>query len=178
METASVFARHAGLRDFQQQLARRLQQAADLPGARQGCVAVSTASQQWLFELAYASEVIAVPALTAVPFTQPWYLGLINHRGELIGVIDLDGLTGAAIPPPCDTDRLLVLSPTLPVRCAIRVAQLTGIVDRAALRAVGREPQLPAWSPSTYEDGAGLRRAWVDIDALMHDPAFIDIGCR
>jgi twitching motility protein PilI len=175
---SAISARHAGLRDFQQQLARRLQAAAAVRGTTQDCVAASTAARRWLFDLACAAEVIAVPTLAAVPFTLPWYLGLISHRGELAGVIDLDGLTGAPVTPWADTDRLLVLSPALPLRCAIRVSQLTGIVDRAALRAAPRDPVLPGWSPWSYDDDDGVRRAWVDLDALMRDPAFIDIGWR
>ncbi len=167
-----------GLRDFQQQLSRRLQQAADLRGTAQDCVAGATATRQWLFELACIAEVTAMPAITPVPFTCPWYLGLANHRGELVGVADLDGLAGAAVPPPRDGDRLLVLSPSLPVRCAIRVAQLGATVERASLRAAAPDPALPAWASMRYEDAAGHPHSWVDIDALMRDPAFIDIGRR
>lgn len=167
-----------GLRDFQQQLSRRLQQAASLRGTVQDCVAGATAARHWLFELAFIAEVIAVPAITAVPFTRPWYLGLVSHRGELAGVIDLDGLTGAPVAPPHERDRLLVLSPALPVRCALRVAQLGGTLDRASLRAVATDPGLPSWASISYEDAAGLRRTRVDIESLVCDPAFIDIGCR
>lgn len=178
MESASACARTAGLRDFQQQLARRLQQAASERGSTRDCVAVSTGVRHWLFDLGCAAEVIAVPALAPVPFTCAWYLGLISHRGELAGVIDLDGVAGAPVRPWRETDRLLVLSPALPLRCAIRLSQLAGIVDRAAMRAIAREPGLPDWAPASHEDADGMRRAWVDIDALMRDPAFIDIGRR
>ncbi len=178
MEPAVASARHAGLRDFQQQLARRLQQAASVGGATQDCIAASSGTRHWLFDLAHAAEVIAVPALAAVPFTRPWYLGLLSHRGELAGVVDLDGLAGAPVRPWGETDRLLVLSPALPLRCALRLSQVAGIVDRAAMHAVVRDPALPDWSPASFEDAGGVRRAWIDIDALMRDPAFIDIGCR
>ncbi len=167
-----------GLRDFQQQLSRRLQQAASLRGTVKDCVAGATATRHWLFELACIAEVIAVPAMTAVPFTRPWYLGLVNHRGDLAGVIDLDGLTGAPVPPPHERDRLLVLSPALPVRCALRVAQLGGTVDRASLRAAAADPALPAWASMRYEDAAGTPHSRVDIDALLCDPEFIDISLR
>lgn len=178
MEAAGASARHAGLRDFQQQLSNRLQQVAALPRSTQDCIAASTPARYWLFDLACAAEVIAVPALTSVPFTRAWYLGLINHRGELTGVVDLDGLCGTPVGPWRETDRLLVLSSALPWRCAIRLAQLSGIVDRSALREAGRDADLPGWSPASFEDASGIRHAWVDLDALMRDPAFIDIGCR
>ncbi len=171
-------ASHAGLREFQLQLSRRLQQAESQRGTTRDCVAASTGARHWLFDLAYVSEVIAVPSLTTVPFTRPWYLGLINHRGELTGVIDLDGLSGALVRSWRETDRLLVLSAALPCRCAIRVAQLAGILDRAALREAGRDQRLPDWAPAGFDDAGGVRRQWVDVESLMRDPAFIDIGCR
>jgi twitching motility protein PilI len=34
------------------------------------------------------SELLAVPALTPVPGTQPWLLGVANVRGNLVPVID------------------------------------------------------------------------------------------
>lgn len=178
MQATGMSARHAGLRDFQQKLSRRLQHAASVRGATQDCVAASTDTRHWLFDLACAAEVIAVPMLTSVPFTQPWYLGLINHRGELAGVVDLDGLCGMPVRPWRETDRLLVLSRSLPCHCAIRLAQLAGIVDRSALRDAGRDADLPDWSPASFEDAGGVRHAWVDLNALMRDPAFIDIGGR
>ncbi len=171
-----ISVRHASLRDFQQQLAQRLQQAASESGVAQDCVAAATSTRHWLFDLAYTAEIIAVPSLAAVPFTCPWYLGLISYRGDLAGVIDLDGLIGAAVQPWAETDRLLVLSPALPLRCAIRLSQLTGIVDRAVMHVAERDADLPAWSPASLMDRDGVRRAWVDIDALMRDPAFLDIS--
>ncbi len=166
------------LRDFQQQLSRRLQQAAELHGAAQDCVAGATTARHWLFDLAFIAEVISVPAITTVPFTRPWYLGLVNHRGDLAGVIDLDGLTGAPVAPARDGDRLLVLSASLPVRCALRVAQLGSTLDRASLRELVPDAALPAWASTCYEDNAGFRHNWLDIDALLRDPAFIDISTR
>ena len=34
-------------------------------------------------------EIISLPAITAVPGSQPWMLGLANVRGSLYGVVDL-----------------------------------------------------------------------------------------
>ncbi len=165
------------LRDFQQQLSRRLQQAAELRGTAQDCVAGATAARRWLFDLAFIAEVITLPPITVVPFTRTWYRGLVNHRGDLVGVIDLDGLSGAPVPPSHPGDRLLVLSPSLPVRCALRVAQLGATVERLSLRAVAPDPELPPWASTRYEDAAGIGYDWIDIDALLHDPAFMDISC-
>lgn len=119
-----------------------------------------------------------MPLPENVPFTQPWYLGLIHHRGELFGVIDLEQFAGAPARPRNDTDRLLLLSPTLPVRCGFRLSRLSGIVDRSAMRSTGRDRSLPDWSPVSFESGDGIAYSWIDIDALIRDPAFIGIGRR
>lgn len=119
-----------------------------------------------------------MPVLQTVPFTRPWYLGLIHHRGDLVGVVDLEQFTGAPASPRRETDRLLLLSSTLPVRCAVRLSRLAGIVDRSALRPAARDSTLPEWSPMSFEDADGIAHAWIDINALMRDPEFIDIGSR
>ena len=119
-----------------------------------------------------------MPLPESVPFTRPWYLGLISHRGELTGVIDLEQFTGAPARSRNDADRLLLLSPALPVRCAFRLSRLSGMVDRSAMRPLGRDRALPDWSPASFESDDGIAYDWIDIDALMRDPTFIGIGCR
>ena len=76
------------LRSFQQELATRLasKTAAQVESSRLG---LACAGEQWLIRLSDAAEVIALPAIAAVPLTQPWFLGLANVRGNLYSVVDL-----------------------------------------------------------------------------------------
>ena len=87
------------LQEFQQQLSLRMQQARRAHASSQACLAVTTGVRRWLFELAHTAEMLPLAGLTPVPFTRPWFLGLINHRSQLTGVIDLDAFAGALRDP-------------------------------------------------------------------------------
>lgn len=53
-----------------------------------------------------ASEVVTVPPLTRVPGSPTHMLGIFNHRGELMPVVDLNRLLGL---PPEDPRRAVVV---------------------------------------------------------------------
>ena len=42
----------------------------------------------------HTGEVLPVPAITPVPLTKPWFLGIANVRGALHGVVDFAGFIG------------------------------------------------------------------------------------
>ena len=52
-------------------------------------------AERYLLDLTQAGEIVPLAPLRAVPLTQPWYLGLANIRGNLVGVIDLARYLGA-----------------------------------------------------------------------------------
>ncbi len=166
------------LQEFQQQLSLRMQQARSAHASSQACLAVMTGVRRWLFELAHTAEMLPLAGLTPVPFTRPWFLGLINHRSQLTGVIDLDAFSGASPASWQAGDRVLALSPALPLRCAIRVTQAPAVVDRARLRPAASDPAHAPWCPQSFIDAAGLRWDSVDLPALMATPSFVDIARR
>ena len=55
------------------------------------------------------SELLAVPALTPVPGTQPWLLGVANVRGNLVPVIDLARFLFGERTQSTERTRLLVV---------------------------------------------------------------------
>ena len=55
-------------------------------------------------------EILDVPALSAVPLTQPWVRGIANIRGNLLPVIDLNGYLGNAMTRVTDKSRVLVIN--------------------------------------------------------------------
>lgn len=168
------------LKDFQQQLAQRVQSAQRTHHGESCYLACCTATRRWLFELAHTQHILAGEVPMPVPFTRPWYVGLVNYRSQLIGVIDLDVFVGAEPTPWQSTDRVLLLSAALPIRCAFRINQTTSVIDRAHLSPVVPHTALtspsPSWITKNFTDTDGQHYHYVDLVTLINLPAFLDIA--
>ncbi len=180
METSTV-TRLGSLQSFQQQLAQRLQHAQKSNGSAKSYLACATGRQRWLFDLTHTDEILGGEQPTPVPFTRDWYLGLVSHRGQLIGVIDLEVFAGADPKPWQQSDRLLALSSTLPAPCAIRVTQMIGIIDQAHLTTAYFNPKVsiatpPSWVSHSFTHSDGSHYFFVDLMMLMAQPSFLDIS--
>ena len=145
-------ARRTRLRDYQAQLLARMQAAQDGAPDAGHQLGVMIGSQRYLLALTEAGEIVPQPALAGVPLTQPWYLGLANVRGSLLGVIDLaryfDEQASAAGPEA----RLVSLAPRLGFNCALLVTRVFGLRRAGAMteEAAGtrlRDAEDNVWTP-------------------------------
>lgn len=168
--------RLGSLQGFQQQLAERLQQAQQSQQSTHTYLACATGTQRCLFDLAHTEEMLGSEQPTPVPFTRHWFLGLVSHRGQLMGVIDLDGFAGADPRPWQRSDHLLVLSSALPLRCAIRVSQMIGVIDHAQLKPEVDATAPATWAPTRFVHADGSHYIGIDLIKLMALPAFLDIA--
>jgi twitching motility protein PilI len=94
---------------------------------------------RYLFSLDQTGEIIRDATVTKVPFTQPWFCGLISLRGKLHGVIDLPeflATSRGAIPEESGGLRrqmdeqsgcILTLGASLGMLCGLAVGQLEGL---------------------------------------------------
>ncbi len=96
------------LREFSTQLAQRLKDAPNLP-TEPTRLAVRIGVDNFLVEMGFAAEIVALPDIARVPWTKPWYRGLANVRGRLVGVVDLQHLTGREPLSAEQGQQLLVL---------------------------------------------------------------------
>src|SRR6187402_413976 len=87
-----------GLREFQENLSRRLAGASAQDNLRSR-LAFESGDRLWLLNLPDAGEVMPVPWLCRVPLTRRWYCGLVNVRGGLFGMIDLADFCGYGVTP-------------------------------------------------------------------------------
>mgnify|MGYP003466077198 CR=1 FL=1 len=85
-------SKRLNLREFQQNLIDRLR-VKDLSAARVDTLGVQIAGRNWLVDMVDISEVLPLPALTAVPFTRPWFRGVANVRGNLYSVVDMAAIS-------------------------------------------------------------------------------------
>lgn len=142
-------ARRARLRQYQEQLLERMQAARTSSGARAHQLGVEIGGARYLLDLVEAGEIVPLPPLAAVPLTQPWYLGLANVRGNLLGVVDLARyLDPEAMPTP--GTRLVTFAPGLGFPCALLVAKVVGLrhaADMQPLDARLRDADGQEWTP-------------------------------
>ncbi len=142
-------ARRARLRQYQEQLLERMQAARTSSGARAHQLGVEIGGMRYLLDLVEAGEIVPLPPLAAVPLTQPWYLGLANVRGSLLGVVDLARYLDPQARPTPGT-RLVTFAPGLGFPCALLVAKVVGLrhaADMTPLDARLRDADGQEWTP-------------------------------
>jgi twitching motility protein PilI len=163
-------ARRTRLRQYQEELLERMQAARTSSGARTHQLGVEIGGERYLLDLLEAGEIVPVPALTSVPLTQPWYLGLANIRGSLVGVVDLAPFFGAQRGQPgseqTSATRLVTFSPSLGLPCGFLAARVHGLRQAADMtpqdgRLVDADGQ--AWTPLV-------------LGALAQDERFLQVG--
>jgi twitching motility protein PilI len=163
-------ARRNRLRQYQEELLERMQAARTGSGQRTHQLGVEIGGERYLLDLLEAGEIVPVPPLTSVPLTQPWYLGLANIRGSLIGVVDLARFFSAPRGPegaaPGPAARLVTFAPALGLPCGFLAARVHGL--RQAADMTPHEGRL------VDADGHG----WTPLAlaALAQDERFLQVG--
>ena len=166
--------RRARLRQYQVQLLERMQAARASSAASVHQLGVLVGDERVLIALTEAGEIVPLAPLTAVPLTQPWYLGLANIRGNLVGVIDLARYLGQGETVPGPDSRIVTFAGALGFNCALLVARVYGL--RQA------QEMTPTSTPAPTPDGACLRDAdgalWrtLDLAALVREERFLHVG--
>jgi twitching motility protein PilI len=165
-------ARRNRLRQYQEELLERMQAARTGSGQRTHQLGVEIGGERYLLDLLEAGEIVPVPPLTSVPLTQPWYLGLANIRGSLIGVVDLarffNAQRGHDSAAPGPAARLVTFAPALGLPCGFLAARVHGL--RQAADMTQQEGRLVdadghAWTP-------------LALAALAQDERFLQVGLQ
>lgn len=158
------------LKEFQTRLTERLRDAGGTPdlAARLGLM---IGDQRWLVDLSEAGEIVPVPdAIAPVPLTRDWLLGLVNLRGVLYTVVDLQRFAQLGRSEAGKDARLLALSARLNFNAAILVTRMMGLRnvasmkpddEAASVRAFGPQGR-PSWVGRTLVDADGHR--WHELD--------------
>ncbi len=169
--------RKAGrLREFSTQLAARLQAAPRMP-AEPARLALRIGAGGYLVDMAEAGEIVALPEITPVPWTRPWFHGLANVRGRLLGVVDLLQLAGEPPLPPGEARQLLVLGDDLKYNAGLLVTRAFGLRNLKDLvpappAAVAGRP----WESRRYIDRDGTTLVELDLRRLTQLEEFAAIG--
>jgi len=158
--------RRTRLRQYQVQLLERMQAARNNSGARVNQLGVQIGAERYLLDLTQAGEIVALGQLTAVPLTQPWYLGLCNIRGNLVGVIDFARYLGLGETASGPDSRIVTFGAGLGFNCALLVARVYGLRHAGGMQSDGarlRDPDGGHWHA-------------LDLAALVGDARFLQVG--
>ncbi len=167
-------ARRISLREFQQDLVRRLNEAAasDAPSTRLG---VQVGTELWLVRLEEAGEVIPVPQVANVPLTRAWFRGLANIRGNLFSVIDLSAYQGGEPTPATPDARLLLVADRYNMSTALLVNRMLGLrnLQQFEAQATGGEC---AWERARFKDKGGQLWRELGMNELVYNGDFLQAG--
>lgn len=167
-------ATKVSLRDYQRDLAARLQSAG--AGRAASKLGLQVGGERWLVDLTDAGEVIPVPAITPVPLTRPWFKGVASIRGNLYSVVDIGAFLGGGAALPGEQARLLLLSERFRLGSALLVERSLGLRNPDQLEArAAAEPRMP-WMKAEYDDAQGVHWRELDVAQLVQDPEFLSVG--
>ena len=176
-------ANREALRQLQARLATRLQ-AALSEGVAVSWLAVRAGGQNYLLPLDQSGEIVALAKPQAVPYARDWFKGVLNVRGQLVGVVELARfvaasglvLAGAAAEPPGEAS-VVTLHPQLDVNCALQVDRLAGLRGAEAFGA--SEPAAagaPDYFGPCHTDKEGQRWQELNLRVLAKSATFLSIG--
>jgi len=174
-------ANREALRELQARLANRLQ-AASTEEVATSWLAVKAGGGNYLFPLAQSGEIFASASIQALPYSRPWFCGVVNLRGGLYGVVDLAAFIADAAAAPRSEQALaessmITLNAALEVNCALMVDGLAGLRHGKAFQ----DPAPPATgSPSyfgdRYTDSSGDHWQEINLRSLSQLPQFLSIS--
>jgi len=168
-------SRLTNLRDFQQDLTRRIQGAASGETAQQTRLGVQAGARFWLIHLEEAAEVLAVGEITRVPLTRPWFRGLANIRGNLLSVVDFGQFLGGEATPASLEARLVMVNERFHVSAALLVTRMLGLRSIPQLEPLSGAGDAP-WIERQFRDADG--RVWNELSMgeLVYHPDFMQVG--
>jgi twitching motility protein PilI len=170
--------RRARLRDFQSNLVERMQAVKRGAGMPVNHLGVMVAGQRWLLDLKQAGEITTIAAITPVPLTQDWYLGLSNMRGNLVGIIDFARFQGAPATVIDRDSRVIAFAPALGFNCGLLVSRVLGLRSSAEMTLKNQDAHADtaAWSTRQYVDREAQVWTELDLSLVTKDSRFLHIG--
>jgi twitching motility protein PilI len=157
------------LREFQQGLLDRMQvQAAS--GVQAATLGVLIGQDNWLVDMADISEVLAVPELTTVPLTKPWYCGVANVRGNIYSIADVGAYMKYEPVSQDVQSRVLLIGQKFDFNTGLLVSKVLGLRNSRDWQQSEKNNEV------LYQDGNGQQWRKLDIRQLLQQPEFIQIG--
>jgi twitching motility protein PilI len=168
-------ARQVGLREFQENLARRLANATAHDTLRSR-LAIEAGNRLWLLRLPDAGEVMPVPWLCRVPLTQRWFNGLVNIRGSLFGMVDLADFCGYGVTTRTSDSAFLSCGQRYGLNVGLLVRKVVGLRNAEEFKPVPHANPDKIWVSGVLSDHEGREYWEINMASLIRDPHFLEIS--
>lgn len=174
-------SRLTNLKDFQENLARKLREAGNAAEPPAGRLAVEAGGEGWLFRLEDTAEVLPVPEIMPVPLARPWFLGLANVRGNLIAVTDLARFAGGADAPATPRTpeaRVVMLAERFGAHCGLLVTRVAGLRAAESFQPAGQASGGHAWMGGRFRDAEGGDWRELRVPELIASDDFLQVAAE
>jgi len=177
MSSPAATERRSRLRQYQVQLLERMQAAKSGAAVGGRELGILVGGRLCLLDLTQISEIVLLQTAAPVPLTQDWYLGLVNIRGHLTGVIDLARYQGQGAGDSAPAERrLITFAPGLGFNCALLAERVLGLRKLADMTQAPADDGAPAWRSQQFRDGDGQQWMRLDLALLVQEPRFSHVG--
>lgn len=166
------------MRDFQTHLVDRMHAARSGADTHVNQLAVVIGGSRFLLDLTQAGEITTVGAITRVPLTADWFLGLSNLRGNLISVIDLARFQGRQPTVIEKESRVVAFAPSLGFNCGLLVSRVLGLRNIAEMTLKNPAPAVdnPPWLARHHVDQEAQEWTELDLSLITQDSRFLHVG--
>lgn len=174
-------ANREALRELQTRLASRLL-AARSEGVTPSWLAVKAGDANYLFPLAQSGEIFPLLNVQHVPYSSPWFMGVINLRGGLYGVVDLasflpNGSLSTRTEQSLAQASVITFNASLELNCALMVDALAGLRKPEAFsQRIDTPADSPAYFGNRLIDLNGVHWQEINLQALSQLPQFLSIS--
>jgi len=174
-------ANREALRELQTRLASRLQ-AARSEGVSPSWLAVKAGDANCLFPLSQSGEIFPLTNIQVVPYTSPWFLGVVNLRGALYGIVDLASFMGDRLSRSRGEQSLadssvITFNLALELNCALLVDGLAGLRKRDAFTVAVAPPDgSPSYFGNLFTDLNGVQWQEINLQTLSQLSEFLSIS--
>lgn len=174
-------ANREALRELQARLARRLQ-AAQTEGVSASWLAVRVGESNCLFPLAQSGEIFPLAGIQPVPYSRLWFMGVVNLRGVLYGVVDLASFMGdksirARTEQSLFESSVVTFNAALELNCALMVDGLAGLRKRDAFTGEVTPPiGSPVYFGNRFMDLDGVQWQEINLQSLSQFSEFLSIS--
>jgi purine-binding chemotaxis protein CheW len=138
-------------------------------GERLELLVIALAEERYGIEIAHVADVFPLRELTPVPCTPPLVLGVINHRGRVLPILDLRRLFDLAGQGIAEGSRVVAVEAG-GMRFGLYSDGLKGIVQVGVDEISPPPPALGGGRQAPLRGVTGDMLAVLDLDALVRDP--------